>query len=259
MASVFFTLAAARRTACLALMLWLVGTTPAHASLLGGLLGPHLIGSAHVVSNTRALAHFTGISVEVPAAVELRQGEVERVTVETDDNLQAEIDTSIEGMTLKIRQTNPDATIDTHRLKIIIEARKVRSIELHGTAGFYAAHLHAPSLQLAIGGSGVASIDSLEGDALSASLGGSGTLRIGRGSLKSVAVNIGGSATVEAGKVIADNVRINIGGSGHVTLSARETLTLNAAGSGTVNYYGDPKVTESVIGSASLRRLGPIS
>ncbi|MDP9107818.1 MAG: DUF2807 domain-containing protein, partial [Pseudomonadota bacterium] len=104
MASSFYALAVPRM-ACLALTLWLVGTLPAHASLLGGLLGPHLVGSAHIVSNARPLAHFTGISVELPAAVELRQGDVERVTVETDDNLQAEIDTSIEGMTLKIRQT----------------------------------------------------------------------------------------------------------------------------------------------------------
>ncbi len=41
-----------------------------------------------------------------------------------------------------------------------------------------------------------------------------------------------------------------------MTLWAREKIDVSIAGSGDVRYYGDPKVSNSVFGSGSVKRLG---
>ena len=49
---------------------------------------------------------------------------------------------------------------------------------------------------------------------------------------------------------------MTIGGSGKATVWATESLDARVTGSGTVNYYGDPKVNVSGSGSGRVKRLG---
>lgn len=248
-----------RITLCWLACLTLTGIAlPASASILGGLFGTTITGSGKFVKQVRETGHFTGISIAVPATVELRQGDVERVTIETDDNVLPEVETVVDGMTLKIRPLSANTSIATHALKILIEARKINLISLGGSGSVVASSLHSRNLKLMLGGAGVIKLAQLDADNVTLSLGGSGQMVL-KGTAHELRGSIGGSGVIDAGGCSVRTAALSIGGSGNATVAPSETLRASLAGSGQIRYYGDPEVSQSVAGSGSVVRLGPIS
>lgn len=71
-----------RRATLLVAVVALVGVAPqAQATLFGRIFGEHITGSGTLVQQTLEPDHFTGVSLQVPATVELRQGTADRVTI----------------------------------------------------------------------------------------------------------------------------------------------------------------------------------
>jgi hypothetical protein len=226
------------------------------ASSLGWGDGELVQGSGNVTRQARKVEHFTGLAVAVPGNVELRIGNSEGVTIETDDNLQPLIETVVEGGTLKIQPAKRNLGIRTRNLKIVVQARSVERISLAGSGTVEADPLRAPKLKFDIGGSGSINVKNLEAESVAVIIGGSGDLKVGGGSARQLSVTIGGSGNVEMGQVKADSASVKVGGSGEATLWAANALSMTIAGSGNVNYYGDPTLSKTVLGSGGARRLG---
>ena len=227
----------------------------ASASAVDWVSGKTVTGSGINKTQTRELEHFTAVSVELPATVELRQGNTESVTIETDDNVLPLIETVVEDRTLKIRPVKSVTRFETRTLKLVVDLRRIDSLASGGSASIFAKKLHAPTLHVSIGGSGSVDIKSLDSVNLSVSVGGSGAFKAA-GTADEVSAAIGGSGGLQAGRLNARAVSISVGGSGRSVVWARESLSASLAGSGDVRYYGDPKVSKSVAGSGSVTRLG---
>jgi hypothetical protein len=213
-------------------------------------------GSGHVKTETRALGHFNGVALALPGSVELRIGNTESVTIETDDNLLPMIETVIENGTLQLRPSKRNWNFDTRRLKIVIQAKAVDKLALGGSGSIEADPLRGAKVMVDLGGSGSINVKGIDSDNLSVSLGGSGDLKVGGGAVSKLSLSIAGSGDVDLGKVRSVNASVNIAGSGNATISARDTLSATIAGSGDVNYYGDPRVSKTAIGSGSTNRIG---
>jgi len=226
------------------------------ASPLDWISGEKVRANGAVKKQTRALAHFTGVSVSLPASVELRIGSTESVTIETDDNLLPLIETSIENGTLKIRPTKKNMNLQTRTMRIVVQAREVERISLGGSGSIQSDALRGGKLQFDLGGSGSIDVKGIDGESVAVTVGGSGNLKSGGGTVKTVSVSIGGSGDVDLGQVRSNEASVSVAGSGEATVWAREALSVTIAGSGDVNYYGDPKVSKSVVGSGGARRIG---
>jgi hypothetical protein len=218
--------------------------------------GEQVQGSGHVTRQAREIGHFTGLSLSVPGNVELRTGSSEGVTVETDDNVQAAIETVVENGTLKIRPAKRNLNIRTHTLKIVVQARNVDQVSVGGSGSLDADALRGKAVKVDLGGSGSINIRNIEGEHLAVTIGGSGNLKSAGGSARNVSVSIAGSGDVDLGSVKADSASVNVAGSGQATVWPAKALSMTIAGSGDVNYYGDPTVSKSVVGSGGARRLG---
>jgi len=217
--------------------------------------GENVSGSGIIKKEIRELGHFSAISLNVPANVELRQGNTERVTIETDDNLLPLIETVVEDGALNVRLVQRNISVRFNTLKIIIEARTINSIVTGSAGSIYAESLRVPRLRADISGSATLRIKSLDSDSLTAALGGSGTFQAG-GRANTVSLSIEGSGSIEAAQLSTKNVNINVAGAGKVVVWARDTLSLRITGAGDVKYYGDPKISKSVTGAGSVMRLG---
>ena len=213
-------------------------------------------GSGAIKRQQRDPGHFTGVANALAAKVEVRIGNTEGVTIETDDNLLPLVETVVEDGMLKIRPVKRNMNFNTRTMKIIVQARSIDHISLGGSGTIDSDALRARKMTVDLGGSGTISLKGIEADSMSVSLGGSGDLKVAGGSAKDVSISIGGSGNVKMGPVRSNSVSVTIAGSGEATVWAKESLSLTVAGSGDVNYYGDPRVTTSVIGSGSTRRLG---
>lgn len=218
--------------------------------------GEQVQGSGNVTRQARQVEHFTGLAVAVPANIELRIGNTEGVTIETDDNLQALIETVVENGTLKIQPAKRNLDIRTRNLKIVVQARSIERLALVGSGSVDADPLRAATLKFDLGGSGSINVKKVEAESVAVTIGGSGDLKVGGGNARQVSVTIGGSGNVGLGRVKADSASVKVGGSGEATVWATSTLSMTIAGSGDVNYYGDPTLSKSVVGSGGARRLG---
>jgi hypothetical protein len=232
--------------------------TPANLALAGPLSwagGGRVQGSGKIVKQSREVGHFTAFATSVGGDVEIRQGNTEGVTVETDDNLQALIETVVENGTLRIRPARKNLSLETRTLKIVVMARTLERVAVAGSGAVGADKLSAERMQFDIGGSGELKVRELRAESLAVSLGGSGNLQVG-GNVERLQVSIGGSGEVRAGKLAARDASVSIGGSGEATVWASKSLNLNVAGSGDIGYYGDPTLSQHLLGSGSIKRLG---
>ncbi len=213
-------------------------------------------GSGKVVKQTRALAHFTGVNLNVPGDMELRLGNTEGITIETDDNLLPLIESVIEDGVLKIRPVKRNTNLHTRHMKIIVQAKNIERLALSGSGSIDSDALKGNKLHFDIGGSGSIKVKGMEAEAVAISLGGSGDFKSGAGKTNTLSVAIGGSGDVDVGKVQAGDASVSVAGSGEAIVWANAGLSVTIAGSGDVSYYGDPKISRSIIGSGEIERLG---
>ncbi|MES2321672.1 MAG: head GIN domain-containing protein [Pseudomonadota bacterium] len=225
------------------------------ASPLDWFSGEKVQGNGNIKKQSRELAHFTGISMSLPAAVELRIGNTEGITIETDDNLLPLIETVIENGTLKVRASKRNMNLQPRTLKIVIHAKEVERVSLGGSGSIESDALKGGKMKFDLGGSGTINIKNIEGESISVTVGGSGTFKTGGGSATNLSVTIGGSGDVDLGRVKASEASVSVAGSGEAVIWASNSLSVTIAGSGDVNYYGDPKLSQSVVGSGGARRL----
>lgn len=217
--------------------------------------GHSVSGSGTIKTETRAVSGFTGISLSVGGLVEIQQGSAEGVTIETDDNLLPLLETVVEHGTLKIRPATRNTSFRTKKLKFIVYAKTIESLDIAGAGDIRADALKASALKTSIAGSGDIRIKWLDADALTVSIVGSGDFVAG-GRAASLDASIAGSGDIKTGNLESKAVDISIAGSGDATVWARETLKVSVAGAGDVKYYGDAQVKKSIGGSGSIKRLG---
>lgn len=230
-----------------------IASTPAMAWPFGG---KQVDGSGNITRQARQVERFTGISLGIPAQLELRLGQTEGITIETDDNLQALIETEVEDGMLRIRTKERNTNMRTRTLKIVVNARQIERLSLGGSGTIDAPALRAKELRFDLGGSGKINVKSVDSELVSVSVGGSGAFVAGGGKTGDISVSIGGSGDVDLGKVAASKASVSVGGSGDVTVWAKDALRVSVAGSGDVAYYGDPQLSRSIAGSGKTRRLG---
>lgn len=227
----------------------------AHAGLMDGWSSERVQGSGKITTQSRELGHFSALASSVSGDVEVRLGNTESVTVETDDNLQALLETVVEKGTLRIRPVRKGLSLSTRTMKIIVQARALDRVSVAGSGAVRADNLRGETLRFDIGGSGSLIARQLAAEAVTVSLGGSGSVETS-GKAERVQVSIGGSGDVQAGNLAARTASVSIGGSGEATVWATNTLSVSLAGSGDVGYYGDPKLSKSIVGSGDVKRLG---
>jgi hypothetical protein len=228
-------------------------TLPAHAWEWP--IGSRVTGSGNLTRVQRSVQGFKGVALEVPANVEIVQGEAQGVTIETDDNIAALIETVVEKDQLKIRLAQRRAGIKPTSLKITVHARTIESLAISGNGSFRAERLTSVSLAANISGSGDIWLRALDVDSLSLSISGSGDFTAG-GRADTVRVNISGSGDVKTANLASRNVKLAISGSGDAKVWATEILTVSIAGVGDVGYYGDAALTQSVSGIGRINKLG---
>jgi hypothetical protein len=212
-------------------------------------------GNGNIKRQSREVRNFNGLAFSLPGQVEIRTGNSEGLTIETDDNLLPLIDTVVEDGTLKIRNKNR-TNIRTRNLKIVVQTRGLDRLALGGSGSIDADRVQGSRLQFDVGGSGNIRVGKAEGESVSVSLGGCGELTVNEGAARSLSATIGGSGTIDMTRVRFDKASVTVAGSGDATLWIRDSLSMTVAGSGDVNYYGDPQVSKSVVGSGNARRLG---
>lgn len=217
-----------------------------------------VVGSGHVVTESRSVADFEAIASSASIDIVVRQGAKEALQIEADDNLlpliESVVETTAQGRTLVLRFKRGENVSHRKPVRAVIDVVKLTSISTSGSGDIAIETLKTPSLRLSIAGSSDTRIAGLATDSFELRISGSGDV-VAAGSAKQVKVGIAGSGDADLAGLIADDVHVRIAGSGDAKVTANKSLDVSVAGSGDVTYGGNATAVKlSAAGSGTISK-----
>jgi hypothetical protein len=221
-------------------------------------VGGSVRGSGVIVSETRTVPAFDGVSIDYPAVVTIRQGDAPSVMVEADDNLLPQLTTRVVDGTLQIGSTGIDwsrRVTPSREVRINLTVKDLGQIDLSSAGSVKVESLKTVALKISVSGAGSMTLSHLTVQSLTLDLSGAGSVTVD-GTAQTIALDISGLGSFDGGALEAQNATVDISGLGSATVWVKLHLTANISGTGSVSYYGSPQVNKDVSGLGSVRKLG---
>jgi hypothetical protein len=201
---------------------------------------------------------FSGVSIEYPATVTVRQGAAESLEVEADDNLLPQLTTSVQNGTLLIRNSERDwskRVNPSQTVKITITVKEINDVDFSSAGTLIVEGLETEKLDINLNGAGEVTLENLELLELDCNLSGAGSIHAG-GSADKVYVQIDGFGSFYGDKLESLEADIGINGAGSADVRVKDNLIAEINGAGSVGYYGSPEVDQQINGAGTVNQLG---
>jgi hypothetical protein len=230
----------------------------ASCSLIGGSgLGGGVPGSGKIQKETREPGAFEAITIEYPGAeIIIQQGDKEIVEIEADDNLLPQLSTDVFSGTLTIKNVKTDwkTTVNPSKpVKIEITVRDLTEILLSAPVGNLTVNdLQTGTLKLVVSGGAQVKLNEIQVDLLDSVLSGAGDIQIS-GTADEVKLVLSGLGDFNAADLQSHKADIELSGMGGATVRVEEELAATITGAGSIQYFGNPHVEQSVNGAGSVK------
>ena len=223
---------------------------------VAGLASAEVIGSGHVVSETRAVSGFHGVELQSSGDVVVTQGDTEGLVIDAEDNLLPLIESTVGADGILRLGLKPHAgSVKFHQpVRFKLAVRTLDKMVVAGSGGIRAAALASDQLQIDLPGSGGVAVDHLKAGTVKASIEGSGNVKLA-GEARSQQITIDGSGDYAAKDFRTERTSLQIDGSGNGQVWADGSLTVEINGSGDVGYRGEAKLKQSINGSGEVHPL----
>lgn len=213
----------------------------------------HLTGSGNIITETRSTGNFTGISAGQGFEVEVKQGPVTELIVESDDNIIRYIETVVEGSTLKIRLKSNHSFNNAH-LKVYLTAPSITHISASSDADIVVKDVLQDKKKLAFrassSGTIIADVDAPEVEVRSSS--GARIELSGRTQLYTCDASSG--ADIRSGNLLSENTTVNTSSGSTAYVHASITLIAKASSGSDITYKGGANVQKTVNSGASIEK-----
>ncbi len=213
-----------------------------------------LRGNGNVIKQDRKISSFNEIEVSGAFEVFLKQGDVEAITVEADENLMPYIRTEVVSGTLII-ETKDNLFHHMTEMKVYITFKGLREIELSGAVDIRTQNqLNLSDLKIDVSGASNANLDiavqKLELD-------GSGASKIFfKGSAVNVEMDLSGASDIFAYDMPAENYKISISGAGKAEINVQKSISAEISGAGSIKYKGSPAtIDQEVSGAGTIKKV----
>ena len=222
-------------------------------------LGWSLRGGGEVVSEQQALPSFNRIVIEGFADVTLVQGNTESVQIEAAPKQLPGVHAQVSGGTLTIAHGGSRSWLSSffgggaRGARVRITFRSLEAITAAGTVKIRAEALRTDRLKVSAAGTTSLRIDALEANELAVT--GSGAMKVElAGHVTEQRVSISGAGDYRAAELASQDARVSVSGAGRVIVQVEKTLKVALSGAGSVEYIGNPKVTQQVSGVGRVKR-----
>ena len=213
-----------------------------------------IVGEGPLVTQTRTVGNFTGVSSEMSGTVNFAIAPGYKVEITAQQNILDVLNTNVVNGVLHIDFKNNVRVKQHEDLLINITAPYADYFRLSGSGNMNVqGDVAANNLKVTISGSGnIAVANATIADKIDADVSGSGNISIANGSAVNEDVEISGSGKVEMAGVDAQNAVTHTSGSGDVKLALSTNLDAHISGSGSVYYHGNPIISTHISGSGKV-------
>jgi len=214
-------------------------------------------GSGNLKTETRQVSNFQAVVLSGIGDLQITQGEQESLEIEAEDNILTLIETKVENGTLYIGFKEGTGNVQpTKTIKYTLSIVELTGLTASGVGNIQAPELKTTDLDVQISGVGNIKIESLEANSLAVLVSGAGSGEVNGGKVDKLKVEISGAGSFRAPDLQVATADITISGVGSARLWVTEMLDIMLSGTGGVEYYGLPRVTQLVTGLGSIKSLG---
>ena len=213
-----------------------------------------LVGSGHIVSETRQVAGTNAVSLAGVGDLTIVQGEPESLVIEAEDNLLPHIRTRVVNGLLEISEKGSLSPTKPLHFKLTVST--LGKITSSGAGSVQSDKFSSPGLlDLRVEGAGKVKISQLECETLKLVLAGAGDVNL-QGHARTQDVEISGAAAYRADDLRTQSTKLVISGAGSAKVWAIGELNVEISGTGNVDYFGTPQIKKQIDGVGSLHALG---
>ncbi len=210
-------------------------------------------GSGNIVTKSRSVGSFNGISVGGDFEVEVKIGPATEVTVEADDNIMRYIEITNSGNILKIRTEDLHNYSNVH-MKVYITTPVLTSIKASASAEVKVNGILTGTDKLSFRASSSASIDA-EVDApeieTDASSGGSVSIS---GKTKNHNAEASSGAEIKTWDLLSEHTKVSASSGANAKVHASISLKATGSSGADITYHGAAAVTNSLSSGASVQK-----
>ncbi|MGZ9675232.1 head GIN domain-containing protein [Flavobacterium sp. GNP001] len=211
-------------------------------------------GSGNITTQKRNISgSFTSIEVNNSIEVILEQGDKTEVVVETDDNLQKHLTTTVENGTLVI--TLDEISIsDASELKVTVKMPTIDELEATSTASIESVNLIiGENVRLNTSSGGSINIE-IESDMLSCDSSSGSDINVQGKALK-VKTSASSGSEIKANELLANEVIADVSSGASTSVHPIVSLVAEASSGGSITYYNTPKrVQKNTSSGGSINR-----
>ena len=212
-------------------------------------------GSGQVVSEEREIADVSGVTLATPGELTITLGDQEALRIEAEGNLLPYIQSEVKDGMLTIEVRKKVNFQPTKPIRYSLTLKELDSIFNTSLGIISAPPLRADNFWIQVNSSGDVNLAGLEAGTLEVVLTSLGDLTIGGGQVDTQKVNINSSGSYQAGDLRSQAARVEINSLGNATIWVTRLLDAHLTSSGSLSYYGEPKVTSE---KNSLGKLVPL-
>lgn len=193
-------------------------------------------GEGSIVSETRSVSGFSGISLNGSEDVEVIPSNENKVIVSGYQNLVPVFKTKVSGSTLNLEFEHSYFNVRNNNIKVTVYTNGISKLDINGSGN-------------------ITLRDSLKTDRLRMEINGSGNIYTYNNYIENVELDINGSGNINARNTTGRYVYAEVSGSGDAEITVKEKLDVKISGSGEIKYWGNPSsVNTDISGSGKVRK-----
>jgi len=214
-------------------------------------------GSGKVIEEFRTLSGVTGVNLASIGSLTIVYGDKEEIAIKADDNLMSYITTEVENGVLTIGVKNAINILPLEKIEYVLTVTQpLTELKVSGLGNIFAEKIETNDFEIVVSGSGDISVKDLQAVDIEAVISGLGSISLDNGKIESQNVTISGSGSYQAKDVESETASVKVSGLGNASIWVTKKIDATISGSGDIEYYGDPQVSQEVSGLGRLLSKG---
>ena len=179
-------------------------------------------------------------------------GNEETITIKGDENIINHIVTEVINNELKVYFKKNKSYNYKQEITIIIPFKEISEVSFTGSGNMITKNaINATDFEVKMAGSGDCTLE-INAKNIVANIAGSGNLKLS-GIVENLEAKTAGSGDLNCNKLVSQNADVAVAGSGSLEVNCTNNLIAKVAGSGNIQYKGNPKIIDSkVTGSGDI-------